>query len=83
MKIYNVYHEYDEDGGFGDAVSQKFLLESFESESDANEYVKEFENPHIYDRPYAALECGKLVVEAVDVIAKGEPYHKPENMWWE
>ena len=76
-KVYLVKHCYDTDGGFGDAVSQEEVLCGFNNEDEAYEFVKTFENPHIYDRPYASLECGRLIVEELNMIP---PKH--EDMWW-
>lgn len=47
------------------------------NEDEAYEFVKTFENPHIYDRPYASLECGRLIVEELNMIPP-----KQEDMWW-
>lgn len=76
-KIYLVKHCYDVDGGFGDAISREEVLCGFTNKGDANNFVKTFENPHVYDEPYASLKCGKLVVEELNMIPP-----KPEHMWW-
>lgn len=68
MKVYNVYHTYDEDGGFGDAVSCTELVVSFEDEEDAKAFVEKYSNPHIYDRPYANLWEGRLSYEEIEVV---------------
>ena len=72
MVIYNVYHEYDTDGGFGDAIPESDLVASFAREEDAKAFVEKYSNPHVYDRPYAELWCGKLVVSEAKIIT-------PEN----
>ena len=85
MTIYNVMHEYDTDGGFGDAVWQCDLLASFESEEDAKDFVSKYANPHVYDKPYADLSCGELVVEEVTIISHSEyPDWEPDKkrFWW-
>ena len=37
-KVYGVFHLYDEDGGFGDAIRQKDLICIFDSEEKANAF---------------------------------------------
>ena len=88
MKIYQVVHHYDEDGGFGDAIPEEEIIATFESLEDANAFVARFANPHVYDHPYQDLHCGKLVVMESDVIGKGEldldKFEKEEldKYWW-
>ena len=48
-KAYGVFHRYDEDGGFGDAIRQKDLICIFDSEEK-------------YSEPYDMLYCGELEV---------------------
>lgn len=55
MKIYNVIHQYDVDGGFGDAISQSKLLFTTTSKEAAEQFVNNYSNPHIYDIPYSEL----------------------------
>ena len=62
-KIYLVKHCYDTNSGYGDAISKHEVLCGFTNEDEANEFVKAYENPHIYDTPYESLECGRLVIE--------------------
>jgi hypothetical protein len=57
-----LYHE-DVDGGFGDAVPTETPVAVFDVKSQAEKYVKEHSNPHIYDKPYASLETGLLTIE--------------------
>ena len=84
MKVYSVYHDYDTDGGFGDAISQRELLATFESKEDADTYIAKYENPHIYERPYAGLECGVLTLEEVEVISHDDFDfdEEPKDIWW-
>lgn len=62
-KIFAVYHVYDVDGGFGDAIGQKKLLFTTPDENVAKKYVKDNSNDHIYDIPYSELHCGELIYE--------------------
>ena len=70
-EIYEVYHCFDVDGGFGDAVYEESKVATFESKEDAETFVEKFKNPHVYDSPYADLNCGSLYVRKAKVISKG------------
>ena len=87
MKVYNVYHEYDVDGGFGDAVNKSVLVATFESEMDAKAFVDKYSNPYVYDRPYAKLYCNQLVIEEMEIITHAKfNINKAPNAygttWW-
>lgn len=66
--MFGVFHLYDVDGGFGDAVSKSELVAICEDENLANEYAKNFDKTRVYDKPYAELECGTLVVKNLDRV---------------
>jgi len=68
MKTYSVFHNYDVDGGFGDAVSCTDLVAIFESKVDAEAYVEKYSNPHVYDKPYTELWAGELHIEESEII---------------
>ena len=72
MKIYNIYHEYDVDGGFGDAIPESILIATFENADDANAFVNKYSAPEVYDRPYSALWHHKLVVSETEIITHSE-----------
>lgn len=74
--IYGVYHWYDVDGGFGDAIPQKDLLCVFLNKEEADKFVKEYEDVHIYDDPYSELACGLLVIEELPTV------FDPKKAWW-
>ena len=85
MTIYNVIHYYGVDGGFGDYVAQTQLLGCFESEEDAKTFIDRFSKPHIYDVPYAELDCGKLGIVPVNVIEHNKfdiNDVDTSNFWW-
>jgi len=65
--MYGIYHMYDVDGGFGDAVPKQELVATCESEEIAKKYCEKHDKNHIYDRPYADLYCGKLVYGKINV----------------
>lgn len=68
MKIYNVYHLYDVDGGFGDAVPTSELVATFESKADAESFVEKYHNPCVYDIPYAELYCNAYTIMEMEII---------------
>lgn len=85
MKIYIVFHEYDTNNGFGDAVPQEDVVAMFEDKQDAEQFVKDFEKPHVYDYPYEDFSCGILSVCEFDIIAKGQYNFSSVNakeFWW-
>ena len=49
----------------------------FDNREDANRFVEKYSNPHIYDSPYASLECGVLRVEELNMTQPDR-----EDMWW-
>lgn len=71
-KIYQVFHSYDVDGGFGDAVEREELIASFENKADADAVVERYSYPHVYDSPYADLMMGLLYVTEVEIIPHAE-----------
>lgn len=74
--IYGVYHLYDVDGGFGDAIPQRDLLCVFLNKEEADKFAKQYENEHVYDTPYAPLYCGTMVVEELPT------QFNAEEAWW-
>ena len=77
MEVYIVKHEYEVDGGFGDAVGVSDVLCGFASKAEAEAFVRAYENPHVYDRPYAELTCGDLVIEELTMTPPSV-----DKMWW-
>lgn len=86
MMVYVVKHEYDVDGGYGDAVRVDDIVAIFESETDAQRFVEKYSNPHVYDTPYNDLYCGELTIMRIDVIPEGDPDQKAnidkKDLWW-
>lgn len=84
-KIYQVFHRYAVDGGFGDAVPREDIIATFASYEDAKAFTERFSKPHVYDKPYAKLRCGELTVMESDVIMPGEMNLDEEDTgyyWW-
>ncbi|QHJ83589.1 MAG: hypothetical protein [Caudoviricetes sp.] len=57
-KCYVIVEEFDEDGGFGDAIPTETPVKVFTKKEDAEKYVNENNKPEIYDRPYDNLYAG-------------------------
>lgn len=75
-KVYGVFHLYDEDGGFGDAIRQKELICIFDSKEKANAFKEKYQNPHEYSEPYDMLYCGELQVEELPTT------YNEKDFWW-
>lgn len=76
--IYTVTHIYDVDGGFGDAIGEETLINTFLTEEEANAFVAKYSKPHVYDIPYDKLHCGELRVDKVEINRNPDDCH----MWW-
>lgn len=72
MKIYNVYHVYDIDGGYGDAVREKDFVAAFVSETDAKAFVEKYNAPYVYDEPYNSLCCNEYCIRETEIITHEE-----------
>lgn len=77
-KIYQVIHQYDVDGGFGDAVPQEDIVAIFSAKRKAEEFVAKYIKPHVYKAPYSALYCGNLVIKEMQVNVEIDR----SKMWW-
>lgn len=71
-KLYQVVHNYDVDGGYGDAIPVSDVIMVFEDIEDAKAFVKRFAKPHVYYIPYAELVCGLLDIIEINVYEKDE-----------
>lgn len=76
MSKFGVFHIFDVDGGFGDAIGQQELICIFDTEEQANEFKTKYEKPHVYDCPYQCLECGKLEVKELPTT------YNEKDFWW-
>lgn len=76
MKTFGVFHIFDVDGGFGDAIPQEELICTFNSEEEAKGFIKKFEKPHVYDCPYQCLECGQLELRELPTT------YNEKDFWW-
>ena len=76
-KIYTVTHEYDTDGGFGDAVACQDLVATFATLKEAEEFVAKYGRKICYDTPYNYLYCGILTIDEVELGVFDE-----DDFWW-
>ena len=65
--IYIVYHDYDVDGGFGDAIYESDIVCAFATEEEAKAYVEKWDNTIIYDKPYDCLTMHSLTYAKLDM----------------
>lgn len=66
--LYNIFHSYDVDGGFGDAISQEELLFTVDcTEDEVKDFIKKHSHSIVYDNPYSWLEFGNLYYEQAPV----------------
>lgn len=72
MKIYNVYHCYDVDSGYGDAVETEILVATFESETDAKTFVEKYSDPYVYKKPYDELYCNVYIIRETELVTHAE-----------
>lgn len=76
MSKFAVFHIFDVDGGFGDAIAQKEIICIFDTEEEANNFKTKYEKPHVYDCPYQTLECGRLEVMELPTS------YDEKSFWW-
>ena len=80
-----VYHNYDVDGGFGDAIPKKELIGILnvtyvkDPVEAAEEWAKRNTHDHIYDCPYACLHEGIISVEPM----KLKEFSLNDEVWTE
>ena len=77
--MFGIYHEYDVDGGYGDAIPERRLILVTEDEETAMEYVKRWSEERVYYTPYDDLYCGRLVYDELPRLItrddiSGSPY---------
>lgn len=82
MKAYGVFHLFDEDGGFGDAIEQSELLDIYEIKKDAEAFITKYENPHVYE---TGLKCGVLKLDEINIILHKDfdLEKEPKEAWFE
>lgn len=67
-KLFAVFHEYDVDGGFGDAVgTSDFVGCIYATDEEAKAYLEKWDKPKVYAHPYSDLYCFGVKLEEVKI----------------
>ena len=77
MKVYIIYHDYDVDGGYGDATDQHEILWICKDEEEAKAYIERWNKPEVYDNPYDSLYKNALHYEEHDLYEHITPNMAP------
>lgn len=82
-KIYLVWHYYEEVGPFLNNILMSHLEAIFDNREDADEFVKRFEDPHVYcGETGPGLVCGILHVKEVGFTNRDILNMNPEEFEW-
>lgn len=77
-RLWAVYHYWDQDGGFGDAVQIEDMVGIVRASLIEREaFLKKWDKPEVYEKPYAALyhhEVGMSEVSIIEDISSLRPY---------
>ena len=80
--LWNIYHHYDVDGAYGDAVGQVDHIATIEAtEEEVKAFVEKWHKPIIYDIPYSELICGWIEAEPVEIKTISELEKDPKNIY--
>lgn len=83
--MYAIIHVWDTDGGFGDPVEQEQVVALCYDKDLADKFVEKYSNSHIYDAPYAYMNCGMLIVEdygELPIIEEKHLTNRPKFDQW-
>ena len=73
--MYGVFHIFDVDGGFGDAIDNEELIGVTADLNEAKNFVEKYSlEGAVYDIPYAALSMGKLEIRELKELSDNSPY---------
>lgn len=80
MKLFIIEHEYDTDGGFGDAAWATETIGATLDKAEAEDYIKKwsYSEPQVYAKPYDELTCGVLRIREMEI---GELPNDPLKTW--
>ena len=76
-RMYAIYHIYDADGGFGDAVMEEdHVATVMATEEEIKVFLKKWDKPEVYEHPYDDLACHHVRAEVVELedLNTLEPY---------
>lgn len=63
-KKYQVIHYYEEEDSYGYPIRHAKILVECSTKKDAEDIVKEYSNPHFYNKTsYASYSCGNLKIK--------------------
>lgn len=82
--LYNIFHVYDVDGGFGDAVTREKHIGLVEAtEEEVKEFLAVWDKPRIYDHPYSDLYEHHVIARPVkiDELSDLQPYDPKTRDW--
>lgn len=82
--LYQIFHIYDVDGGFGDPIEQTELVATVEAtEEQIAEFIKTWDKPRVYERPFGALYEHHVIAKPVEVCdINGLVPYDPETRDW-
>jgi len=85
-KFYAIFHGYDTDGGFGDAIPQETMMGIVEAtEEEIEAFIKKWDKPVVYDHPYDDLCCHNVRAEEIKICDLNtlNPYGKRDyyGLW--
>lgn len=84
-KLWNIYHIYDVDGGYGDAVQITDLVGTVSATDEQIDLIVEYWNkPRVYAHPYDDLTEHTIIKEEVKPIydlVNFEPYDPKTRLW--
>lgn len=73
--IYGVFHVFEVDGGFGDAIDNEELVGVTTDLHEAESFVEKYSlGGAIYDIPYCALTMGTLEIRELNKLSDKNPY---------
>ena len=84
-ELYAIYHVYDEDGGFGDAVTIRDMVGAvWATKEELDAFLKQWDKPEVCGMPYDTLFCHAIEAEALEPtdISKFKPYSTDPDDWF-
>ena len=83
-KLYNIFHQFDVDGGFGDAVGKRMHVGLVKAtEEEIKNFLEIWDKPRVYEHPYSDLYEHSVVAEEVKVAELKDvvPYDPATRDW--
>lgn len=83
--LWQIFEDYDVDGGFGDAVLTERSCGIVEaSEDEIKDFLEYWDKPRVYDHPYDDLcehKIRAVKIEAIHDVKTFEPYNAETRDW--